>query len=145
MKFRLTIVLIFFHLILYGQNTEEDLLIKEKNYKPVLKTEVPSGGFTMIEREAMYPNGKEGINQHIMDNLQYPKKAYKKGIQGVVSIRYVVQADGTVDEIKVLKSVHPLIDKEAVRVIMAMDKWLPTIQLGKPVKSAFTQNMNFKI
>ena len=93
----------------------------------------------------MYPNGEIGINEHIRKELIYPKEALADSIQGRVVVKYVVQTDGSVDEIEVLKSVNPFLDAEAKRVIRTMEKWKPAIQRGKPVKSAYQQVFKFKL
>lgn len=103
------------------------------------------GGFSIVDSWAMYPNGKEGIYQHISENLMYPKKAMKNGIEGKVIVSFLVQTDGSVEDVKVIQGVHPLLDKEAVRIIRSMEKWMPAIQRGKKVKLLYKQEVNFSI
>ena len=98
-----------------------------------------------MKRWAMYPEGKQGINNLISNNLVYPKKAIKKKIEGLVTVKYIVQIDGTITDIEVIRKIHPLLDNEAVRIIKLMDKWIPAIQRGKPVKTAYNQEFNFKL
>lgn len=93
----------------------------------------------------MYPGGEQGINQFIKRELTYPEEALKDSIEGRVIVRYVVENDGSVGEIEVIQSVHPLLDEEAKRVVKAMQKWKPAIQRGKPVKSAYLQAFNFHL
>lgn len=100
-------------------------------------------GFTLVEKWPMYPNGEQGVLEHIKNNLIYPEEALKDSIQGQVVIKYLVETSGRVGEIEILQSAHPLLDKEAERIIQTMDKWKPAIQRGKPVKMAFEQVINF--
>lgn len=127
----------------YSQVIPEKRL-KEKNYQEV-KLFDAENGFSLIEKFAMYPDGKEGLNQHIVNNLNYPKKAQDEKIEGVVVVQYTVDIDGSITDIKVIQSVDDLLDKEAIRVIKKMEKWEPAYQRGKPVKSIYTQLFHFKL
>jgi len=143
------IILISFTLLCFvshsfSQVDNNEKLITEKNYQEIKLIE-NGGGFSLVERWAMYPDGKQGINNLISNNLVYPKKAIKKKIEGLVTVKYIVQIDGTITDIKVIRKVHPLLDNEAVRIIKLMDKWIPAIQRGKPVKTAYNQEFNFKL
>lgn len=104
-----------------------------------------SGGFSLVDQWPMYPGGEMGINEHIKKELKYPKEAMNDSIQGRVVIRYIIQTDGSVSEIEVVVSVHPLLDAEAKRVIGAMKKWKPAIQRGKAIKTAYEQDFYFKL
>lgn len=128
----------------YSQNQSSNDLGVDKNYEEVVAIK-NQGGFSLVESWAKYPNGEKGITELITNNLKYPEKAIKKKIEGIVTIKYVVQVDGTVGEIEVINSVHPLLDKEAIRVIRLMEKWKPSIQRGKPVKTAYNQDFRFKL
>lgn len=76
-------------------------------------------------RVPMYPGGPEEMDKFIKANMVYPKKAVKKGIQGTVIIGANVQEDGKLTNLKVVKSVDPLLDKEALRIVGKMPKWEP--------------------
>lgn len=130
-------------LTLFAQITEEE--IKEKNYQEINPFGQSPGGFSIVDKWAMYPNGQNGVEKLIVKNLQYPEEAQMKKIEGQVIIGYTVQVDGTIDEIKVVQSAHPLLDAEAIRVIKLMELWVPTMQKGKTVKTAYQQPINFKL
>jgi len=141
------LILIFTMLISswsYSQDQSSNDLGVDKNYEEVVAIK-NQGGFSLVESWAKYPNGEKGITELIINNLKYPEKAIKKKIEGIVTIKYVVQVDGTVGEIEVIKSVHPLLDEEAIRVIRLMEKWEPSIQRGKPVKTAYNQDFRFEL
>lgn len=104
-----------------------------------------AGGFSLVDQWPMYPGGKEGVDEHIKNELNYPEEALKDSIVGRVLVRYVVQTDGSVGEVEVVEGVHPLLDAEAIRVIEAMDRWKPAIQRGKPTKAAYLQAFNFHL
>ena len=128
----------------YSQDQTSNDSVVHKNYEEVVAIK-NQGGFSLVESWAKYPNGEKGIAELISKNLKYPEKAVKKKIEGVVTIKYVVQVDGTVGEIEVINSIHPLLDKEAIRVIRLMEKWEPSIQRGKPVKTAYNQDFRFEL
>lgn len=128
----------------FAQNQTSNDLDVDKNYEEVVAVK-NQGGFSLVESWAKYPNGEKGITELIINNLKYPEKAVKKKIEGIVTIKYVVQVDGTVGEIEVTKSVHPLLDNEAIRVIRLMEKWEPSIQRGKAVKTAYNQDFKFEL
>lgn len=90
------------------------------------------------------PGGAEGVQQYLWDHIKYPKDALNNGIQGRVFVSFVVDIDGSVTDVEVKRSVHPLLDREAVRVISSMPKWKPGTQDGKPIRVRYTINVPFK-
>lgn len=81
----------------------------------------------------------------IYKHLKYPKEAQENNIQGRVTVQFIVDTDGSIGNVKVVRSVHPLLDEEAVRVIKSMPKFKPIIENGKPVKEQFTMVVPFKL
>ena len=80
-----------------------------------------------------------------MENIKYPEQAMKEGIQGRVTVRFIVEKDGSISDVKPILSVHPLLNKEAVRVVESMPKWSPGKQNGKPVRVRFNVPVMFKL
>ena len=87
----------------------------------------------------------EGVMRHMVKETKYPNKARRKGIQGMVCVRFVVERDVAVGEVEVLRSVHPLLDEEAVRVVKTFPRFSPGLQRGKPVRVSFSLPMNFSL
>lgn len=100
--------------------------------------------FSIVDSWPMYPGGADGITRHIITNVKYPAAALEAKVKGVVIIAYLVQKDGTVGDVRVVKSVHPALDQEAIRVIQLMKPWKPAIQRGEPVKVRMQQQFDFK-
>jgi protein TonB len=87
--------------------------------------------------------GQEGFREWIARNLKYPEEAAKKHIGGRVYVQFAVNSRGEVVDAVIVKGVDPLLDQEALRVIMASPRWEPGRQRGKPVKVQFTFPINF--
>ena len=85
------------------------------------------------------------LMQYLAKNIKYPPKAEKKGIEGKVMINFIVEKDGSISNVKVVRHIHPLLDKEAERVIKAMPKWSPGKQEGKPVRVKFNIPVAFRL
>lgn len=94
---------------------------------------------------ATFPDGEFKMVEYLKDNLKYPESAKKKGIEGKVYIQFVVEKDGSIADVKVMRGVCEELDAEAVRVIKAMPKWKPGEQEGKPVRTTMMLPINFKI
>lgn len=94
---------------------------------------------------ATFPGGEFKMVEYLRDNLKYPESAKKKGIEGKVYIQFVVEKDGSIADVKVMRGVCEELDAEAVRVIKAMPKWKPGEQEGKPVRTTMMLPINFKI
>lgn len=105
----------------------------------------PNGVYDVPEVSAQFPSGDQGLQWFLANNLKYPKKCQENGIQGKVLVQFVVQKDGSITEIKVLRSVDPRLDAEAVRVVKKMPKWKPGMVDGKPVRSRFTLPFTFRL
>lgn len=86
-----------------------------------------------------------GVMDHVVKETKYPGKARRKGIQGQVIVRFVVERDGTVGDIHVPRSVHPLLDAEAVRVVGTFPAFSPGLQRGKPVRVTYSLPLNFSL
>jgi TonB family protein len=99
--------------------------------------------FDVVEEMPQYPGGAEALLEFLNNNVQYPEEAEKAGIQGRVIATFVVETDGSVSNAKVVKSVNPLLDAEALRVISAMPKWKPGKQNGKVVRVKYTVPLSF--
>ena len=104
--------------------------------------------FTIVEEMPLYdskPAGEE-VSRYISSNLIYPAEAKEKGITGLVLVDFIIDENGNLINVKIIRSVHPLLDAEALRVFQSLPpKWTPGKQKGKPVKVKFLFPVNFKL
>lgn len=101
--------------------------------------------FDVVEVMPQFPGGQIAMLQYLMKNIKYPEQAVKEGFQGRVTVRFIVEKDGSISDVKPVLSVHPLLNKEAVRVVKSMPKWTPGKQNGKPVRVRFNLPVMFKL
>ena len=94
---------------------------------------------------ATFPGGEFKMVEYLRDNLIYPEPAREKGIEGKVYVQFVVEEDGSITNVKIMRSVNKWLDAEAFRVIKSMPKWNPGTQNGKPVRTTMMLPINFKI
>ena len=92
-----------------------------------------------------FPGGINALVKFISDNLKYPTVCKEQKIQGKVLVKFTVKSDGSISNIRVTKSVDPYLDKEAVRVVKSMPRWIPGTQDGKPVNVEYTLPITFKL
>jgi periplasmic protein TonB len=98
-----------------------------------------------VEVMPEFPGGDKAMLKFVCDNLHYPVSARDKGIQGKIYVNFVISETGKVQNVKVIRGVHPLLDKEACRVVQSLPDWIPGRQDGKRVKVLFTIPINFAI
>ncbi len=101
--------------------------------------------FEVVEQDPMFPGGMSKLYEYLSKSIYYPDIAKKNGIQGKVFIQFIINKDGSIDEIKVIKGVHSSINKEAIKVVKQMPKWIPGEQRGEKVKVRFTLPIKFKL
>ena len=101
--------------------------------------------FTIVEENPEFPGGMAECYKWINKNLNYPTISAENGVQGRVTVNFVVNADGSIVDVKVLRGVDPYLDKEAVRVVSKMPKWKPGKQRGKAVRCSFNLPVRFKL
>jgi protein TonB len=89
---------------------------------------------TTIDVYPRYPGGEDARLYYLRRHVAYPKEAVDKGIQGVVMVIFVVEADGSVTNVKLLKGIGGVCDDEAIRVTREMPKWSPGKRSGRPVR-----------
>ena len=94
---------------------------------------------------AQFPGGTEQLIKFLSENIKYPVECEKQGIQGRVVLLIVIDKDGSVTDIKVAKSVHPLLDAEAVRVASSMPRWQPATKDGQPVRIRYSLPITFSL
>ena len=87
-----------------------------------------------VDQQPSFPGGTNALNTFIVSNLKYPVFAQEKGIQGRVVVKFIVEKDGSISNVEVDRSVNPVLDNEAMRVVKAMPKWIPGQINGKAVK-----------
>ncbi len=101
--------------------------------------------FQVVEKMPSFPGGDAALFKFLNDNVKYPVIAQENGVQGRVICQFVVNRDGSIVDVEVVRSVDPSLDKEAIRVIKSMPKWSPGQQRGKPVRVKYTLPVNFKL
>ena len=137
------------------------LLVLSLPFAIMAQTEEPQEPMTIVETMPVWgtcpDNAGEGFmhpsmsctDQAIMDfvlaELKYPKKARRKGVEGKVVIKFVIEKNGEVGEASVMKPVSPLLDQEALRVVQSMPPFRPGTQRGKPVRVMFHLPFNFAL
>ena len=101
--------------------------------------------FNVVEDMPAFPGGMEAMIEYLSSNIKYPADAQKQKVDGRVLVNFVVEKDGSITEVKVIKPAFPSLDAEAVRVVKAMPKWKPGYQNGKAVRVQFTMPINFSL
>lgn len=90
-----------------------------------------------VEQSPSFPGGYQAMSDFIGKNLKYPEQATKNGVQGKVLVSFVVETDGSITDVKVIRGIGSGCDEEAVRVVKAMPKWQPAMKEGKAVAMQF--------
>ena len=92
-----------------------------------------------------FPGGEQAMMKFVSENVQYPEKAKEKEISGRVLVGFIVEKDGSVNEVKIVRGIGGGCDEEAVRVVKAMPKWKPGKEKGKPVRVSYMMPFTFKL
>jgi protein TonB len=101
--------------------------------------------FTVVESMPTFPGGMGALMKYLAENIKYPPLAKESGIQGRVFINFVVEPDGRISNVKVLRGIGGGCDEEAVRVVKSMPKWSPGKQRGKPVRVSYNLPVKFTL
>lgn len=130
-------------LVIEDMEIEEDTEVEfiETVEEEVVEEEV----FTIVENMPSFPGGDEALLKYLGQNIKYPAIARDAGIQGRVYVTFVVEKDGSVTDVKVLRGIGGGCDEEAIRVVENMPKWSPGKQRGKPVKVQYNLPIRFTL
>lgn len=130
-------------------DAEATELTEIPEYTPVAAAEeeevVEAEIFTVVEESPSFPGGDEARIRFLTENIKYPQIARESSIQGTVYVTFVVEKNGNVTDVRVLRGIGGGCDEEAVRVIKAMPKWNPGKQRGKPVRVQFNMPIKFTL
>ncbi|MBF6628020.1 MAG: energy transducer TonB [Proteiniphilum sp.] len=107
--------------------------------------EVTEEIFVVVENQPEFPGGNTAMMKFLSDNIKYPVIAQENGIQGRVICNFVVERDGSITDVQVVRGVDPSLDREAVRVIQQMPRWKPGKQRGQAVRVRFTLPVVFRL
>ncbi len=117
---------------------KDEIVVEEK--KPE-----PEKVFTAVEQMPQFPGGEGELMKYISQNIKYPAMAMENGVQGRVVVQFVVTKDGSVGEVKVVRGKDPDLDREAVRVVKSLPKFIPGKMNGQAVNVWYTLPINFKL
>ncbi|MBQ7451253.1 MAG: energy transducer TonB [Prevotella sp.] len=129
-------------------NDEGGEVLKAKEViatEPVKPKEEENKVFDVVEQMPSFPGGNAALMNYLSQNIKYPVIAEENGIQGRVIVQFVVGKDGHISDVRVAKSVDPSLDKEAVRVVRGMPKWIPGKQNGQAVTVRYTLPVTFRL
>ena len=134
--------------LLFNLKTKKVELLEElRILHPVAVTDAPGDStiFTLVEDSPTYPGGEKARAKFLQENLHYPEFAVRNGIQGTVFVTFVVDADGSLSNVRVLRGIGGTCDEGAIRVVKAMPKWIPGRQRGEAVRVQFNLPIRFSI
>lgn len=129
-------------------NDEGGEVLKAKEViatEPVKPKEEENKVFDVVEQMPSFPGGNAALMNYLSQNIKYPVIAEENGIQGRVIVQFVVGKDGHISDVRVAKSVDPSLDKEAVRVVKGMPRWIPGKQNGQAVTVRYTLPVTFRL
>lgn len=101
--------------------------------------------FTRVDQMPEYPGGLDKLYDHINAEMHYPQDAVDSGKEGLVVVKFTVLEDGSIDHIKIVRSLWPSMDAEAIRIVKSFPKWIPGKNKGKPVAVFFTLPFSFQL
>lgn len=119
---------------------KEDIAAREPP-KHVEETKV----FTVVEQMPMFPGGDAALMSYLANNIHYPTVAAENGVQGRVVVGFVVERDGSITDVRILRGVDPSLDREAMRVVKSMPRWTPGKQNGSAVRVKYQVPVAFRL
>lgn len=99
----------------------------------------------MVEQKPSFPGGESAMYKWLQDNIIYPAAASEEGVQGKVTVQFIVEKDGSITHVQVVRGKHPALDAEAARVIRKMPRWTPGRNNGQPVRVTYHLPVQFKL
>ena len=120
---------------------EVEYQIEDTKEEEVVEQEI----FKVVEQLPEYPGGDEALMKYLSDNLVYPPRAREAGIEGRVMVGFVLEPEGRISNVKVVRSKAAALDEEAIRVVKAMPKWKPGKQRGKAVRVQYQIPITFTL
>ena len=131
----------------FDQGTDDVTVVREIKNEVVVEEKKPEPEkiFTAVEENPKFPGGEKAMYEYLSKNIRYPEMAAQNNIQGRVTVQFVVEKDGSIGEVKVVRGKDPDLDKEAVRVVKSMPKFIPGKMNGQAVRVWYTLPINFKL
>ena len=123
----------------------EQQLRNHRNVQSNQTTKASNEVYTVVEQPPMFPGGMTALEHYIKSHIRYPRVALDREIQGIVTLRFVVLANGVVGDVTVVQGLSPSCDAEAVRVVKSLPRFTPARQEGRPVACWFTLPVRFQI
>lgn len=142
-------------LVLLGSNLRAQNVINPTNEKdgPTILRAVGDDSTTsdnekvyqVVGQQPNFPGGKEELFKYLAYNMIYPADAAKNKVEGRVLVTFVIEHDGSISNVNVVNSVYPSLDKEAIRVVSEMPKWIPGKANGKTIRVKYTIPITFRL
>lgn len=129
------------------EDVNRDRVVKEVvEEKPVEKPKEEGPlSVAMVEQKPSFPGGESAMYKWLQDNIIYPAAASEEGVQGKVTVQFIVEKDGSITHVQVVRGKHPAFDAEAARVIRKMPRWTPGRNNGQPVRVTYHLPVQFKL
>lgn len=127
-----------FSIYVSGQTTSK------RSMSMTLKDNAPVN-MSIVEQKPMFPGGEAAMYKWLGDQIQYPAAASEEGIQGRVVVQFIVEENGSISHVNVVRGKHPALDAEALRVVKKMPKWNPGRNNGQPVRVIYNLPVTFKL
>ncbi|MCI6618356.1 MAG: TonB family protein [Prevotella sp.] len=123
----------------------EVLKAKEVIAQPEPPKQEENKVFDVVEQMPSFPGGNSALMEYLHNNVKYPVVAQENGVQGRVVVSFVVEKDGSITDVRVVRSVDPSLDREASRVVSSMPKWIPGKQNGSAVRVKYNVPVSFRL
>ena len=129
------------------EDVNRDRVVKEVvEVKPVEKPKEEGPlSVAMVEQKPSFPGGESAMYKWLQDNIIYPAAASEEGVQGKVTVQFIVEKDGSITHVQVVRGKHPALDAEAARVVRKMPRWTPGRNNGQPVRVTYHLPVQFKL
>jgi protein TonB len=130
---------------LSAQDTQQKMKPAEEQKAVTQEKPIDKEVFTVVETMPAYPGGEKALYKFMRENVKYPEEAKLKNIQGRVFVSFIVETDGSVSNVQVLRGIGGGCDEEGVRVVSSMPKWTPGKQRGKAVRVQYNLPIKFAL
>ena len=128
-----------------AEAVRSDIAVAAPPPPPAPKPEVSNKVFDVVEEMPHFPGGAAALQAFLSSNTKYPAVARENGVQGRVIVSFVVERDGSITDVRVVRSVDPSLDREASRVVRSMPRWSPGKQNGSAVRVKYTVPVVFRL